>query len=86
MTRRYEVLEHVVEALAEVDGCAPSDVDYSLYEYIEPDALLTLVESEHTDWKLTFSVPGHTVEVRGSGRIFVDDTAVRELEVASTEV
>jgi hypothetical protein len=85
MTRRYEVLEHVVGALAEVEGRAPPDIDYSLYEHIEPDALVTLVESEHADWQLTFSVPGHTVEVRGSGQILVDGTVVRELEAASTE-
>ncbi|MEF8784694.1 MAG: HalOD1 output domain-containing protein [Haloarculaceae archaeon] len=81
MTHRYEILNDIVEAIAESEDCAPHDLDYSLYEHIETEALLTLAASEYTNWQLTFRVPDHTVEIRGTGQILVDDTVHRKLEL-----
>lgn len=86
MTRRHEVLTHVVEAIAEVDGCSPHNLGYSLSDHIAVEALLQLVASDHTDWQLTFSVPEHTVEIRGSGQIRVDDTVLRDFQSQRSEV
>jgi hypothetical protein len=80
MSSRYTILPRLVEILAETEGCAPNELDYSLQEYIETDALVTLAASDHTDWRLTFQVPDHTVEVRGSGNILVDDTRYAQPE------
>lgn len=78
MTRRYEVIPEIVEALAEADGVSPHDLEYTLYEYIDAEALETLVTSDHRDWELTFQVPGHSVTVRGGERILIDEEAVRD--------
>lgn len=86
MTRRHEVITHVVEAVAETEGCAPSELDFSLYDHIDADALLALATSEHADWQLVFHVPDHTVSLRGNGQILVDGTIRRELDLPTTEV
>jgi len=85
MTRRHEVLPKTVEALAEVEGGRPQDLEYSLYDHVETEALVALGASDHTDWELTFQVPDHTVAVHGDGRILVDGRVVREYERASTQ-
>lgn len=79
MTPRHGILSAVVEAIAEADGCSPHNLDYSLYDYIEADALVLLAASAQTDWQLTFEVPDHAVTVHGNGQILVDDVVRREL-------
>lgn len=79
MTIRPEVLHHVIEALAAVEGVDPNELEYSLYDHVETDALRILVMSDHTDWELSFRVPDHTVEVHGDGRILIDGVVVRDL-------
>jgi hypothetical protein len=85
MTSRTELLHHVVEALAEVEGVEPHEFEYSLYDYVETDALRILSTSDHTDWELSFRVPDHSVEVRGDGRILIDGVVVRDLNTESFE-
>jgi hypothetical protein len=81
MTRRHEVLSDLVKAIAETEECSPHNLEYSLYEYIETDAIATLVGSKHTAWELTFQVPDHTVVVRGNGQILRDDNLVQDLNL-----
>ena len=69
--------------IAEADGRSPHDLEYSLAEYVDPEALVSLVDSEHTDWTFSFEVPDHTVEIRGDGQIRIDYAIVREREQAS---
>ena len=78
MIRPGKIMSNVVNAIAEAEDCSPEDLEYSLYEHMETEALLTLAASDHTDWRLTFTVPDHTVEVRGNGRILVDDILIRD--------
>jgi len=76
--RRHEIIPEVARAVAEVKGCSPLELNYSLYDYVDTTALRSQWESERTDWELTFETPDHTVVVRGSGEILVDDAVVRE--------
>lgn len=83
MSTHDEFLIHVIEAIAEADGRSPDDLGYSLYDYVETDALLTLAESGHTDWVLTLQVPDHSVTVQGNGKILVDGTVHRESDLSA---
>jgi hypothetical protein len=83
--RRKHIVSTVVESIAEVDDCPADDLGYALYEHVETEALISLAASDHTDWRLTFTVPGHTVEVRGSGQVLVDGTVMNELGPASKQ-
>jgi len=85
MNPRHGILSAVVEAIAEADGCSPHDLGYSLYDYVEADALVLLAASERIDWQLTFEVPDHDVTVCGNGQILVDDVVRRELPPASEQ-
>jgi hypothetical protein len=86
MTRRHEVITYIIEAIAEVEDCAPPELDFSLHDHIEADALLALATSGHSDWQLVFHVPDHTVSLRGNGQILVDGKVHRELDLPTTEV
>lgn len=83
MSARHEILPQIVDAIAEADGRPPHELDYSLHDHIDPEAVVDLVTSNHTDWHLTFRVPDHTVEIRDNGQILVDYSVVRELEEPS---
>lgn len=83
MSARHEILPQIVDAIAEAEGRPPHELDYSLQEYIDPEAVVHLVTSNHTDWHLTFQVPDHTVEIRDNGQILVDYSVVQESEELS---
>jgi len=85
MTLRHEILPIIIDAIAEQEDCSPQELDFSLHEHIEVEALLTLVMSEYTDWQLTVHVPDHTIEIDGSGTILVDDTVQRKLDKRSKQ-
>lgn len=85
MTRRHEILSEIVTALADVEDCQPHELEYSLYDHVDPEAIIALVASDQTDWQLTIHVPDHTVEIRGDGQIRVDDGVPREVERSSQQ-
>lgn len=66
----------VVRAIADIEGVAPEDLDFRLYDVIDPDALDALAEHSN-GWKIEFVANGHDVLVTGDGRIVVDGTEVR---------
>lgn len=67
----------VVEAVAEAEGVAPNELRYQLYDYIDPDALRRLEDSENSEWSLQFKVADHRVTVDSTGEITVDGTEYR---------
>jgi len=77
---RHEALPKIAESIAEVDGCPTHELGYSLHEHIDTEALVSLVSAEQRNWKLAFTVPDHTVEIRGDGQRRVDYAIVGELE------
>lgn len=77
MTDQPELVPDVIDAIAEIEQTHPSDLDITLYDHIDPDALTLLATSEHTDWRLQFELPDYTVEVHGDGSVFVDGTVVQ---------
>jgi len=77
MTRNNALTLAVVDALAAAEHCAPQELDYSIHEYVDSDALSALTAMERATWELTFQVPGHEVIVTGDGRIYVDGDLVQ---------
>ncbi|MFB6120801.1 MAG: HalOD1 output domain-containing protein [Halobacteriaceae archaeon] len=75
--RRDAVIPIIIGAIADVEGCSPHDLDFTLYDHVDTNALRSLCASDQTDWKLTFEVPDHTVLVRGTGEVRVDGEPVR---------
>jgi hypothetical protein len=83
--RHKHIVSTVAESIAEADDSRADDLGYALYEHVETEALMRLAASDHTDWRLTFTVPDHTVEVRGSGQVLVDGTVMNEPERTSKQ-
>lgn len=57
----------VVNALAELEEVDPTDLDYTLYDHIHPEALDTLIQSGPV--AVTFTVNQYTVHITESGTI-----------------
>lgn len=62
----------VAETLAEVEGVDPTELDFALYEYVDPDVFDRLGNRE-TPWQLSFRVDGREVSVSSYGTVTVFD-------------
>lgn len=69
----------IVESIAAIEGVHPTDVDFSLYESIDPDALDTLFANPEDDEETAgedkivaeFQTDGYVVQIRENGKIMV---------------
>jgi hypothetical protein len=66
----------VTAAIADAEGVEPSELDYQLYDYVDPEALELLASRSEDSWTLTFSVPDHEVTVTDEGQVLVEDQRV----------
>lgn len=80
MSATRNPLVDVVEAVAEVEGVEPQELEYTLYEHVCPEAIQGLVEGDYEDWELTFRIPGHEVCLRADDGVYVDGEYVRALD------
>ena len=72
-----QLLVDLVDALAEAEGVPPDEMDYTLHDYVDPDALVRLAEGCSSDWQLTFDVSGHQVKITDGNQLIVDDVTYR---------
>lgn len=77
MTRTRDLTLAIVDALAAVEHRAPQELDYSLHDHVDTDALRALDSMNGTQWTLTFQVSNHEVTVADDGRDSVDGELVR---------
>jgi len=73
------MIAEVTAAIADAEGVEPSELDYRLYDYVDPDAIEQLASGPDNSWTLTFSVPNHEVTVTDGGRVVVSDERVERL-------
>jgi len=73
------MIAEVTTAIADAEGVEPSELDYRLYDYVDPDAIEQLASGPQNSWTLTFSVPNHEVTVTDDGRVLVEDERVERL-------
>lgn len=79
-----EVVVDVIEALAEADGLEPTELDYNLSDYMDPDVIEKLDALDDGRWELTFRVSDHQVTINHEDQIIVNgvnyavDSARRE--------
>jgi len=62
----------IVEAVADAEGDEPAELDFTLYEHVEPGAIELLAANETATRTLTFQLPNHDVTVTSDGRVLVD--------------
>ena len=68
------IIPDIIKWIAEAKGIEPDDLDVSIYEYVEPDAIQQLASHGTTSWTLSFELPSHNVTVTGDGSVLVDGT------------
>ena len=69
---RDEIIVEIVQALAEADRLNLDEVEYTLYEYINPAVLTELADYDGGTWEFTFEIADHEVTITSDGRLFVD--------------
>lgn len=68
------VTADIVEAIAEAEGTDATELDFSLQEHIDTDALRLLVEHRSSSWTVRFQVSDHQVVLSGDGAVQVNDS------------
>lgn len=63
----------VIQAIAAVEDLDPMDVEFTLYDHVQPDALDMLVghESATGNVEISFTIDGYRVRVRDTGEVTV---------------
>lgn len=85
MTAPDDLALETVRAIAAVEGVEPHELDCSLHDYVATDALGSTAAMDREEWKLTFTVPGHSVTVDGTGPVSVDGERVRRSETVRAD-
>jgi hypothetical protein len=70
------ILNQISEAIADVEGVDPVNLDVSIQRCISTDAIQDLVNHESNSWRLQFETPNHVVNVTGNDKILVDGTRI----------
>lgn len=78
MYDQRDIVVEVIHALAEADGIAPDEIDFTLHEFVDPDVLTKLAASESKNWTFTFQVSDHQVKITSRGQLFVDGRLYRD--------
>lgn len=72
-----DVITEIVDAIAEANRMEAEELDFRLYDYIDPDVLVELASMERGQWEFTFQVEDHYIRFTHEGRLFVDGVARR---------
>lgn len=70
MTR--SLISDTVEAVADSRGVEPHELEITLGDYIDLDAVSQLAKHSDTTWTLRFELPEETVTITSDGAILVE--------------
>lgn len=73
-----ELIVDVIRALADADRLDLEEVEYTLYEYINPAVLTELADYDGGNWEFAFEIADHEVTITSDGRLFVDGVLCRD--------
>ena len=67
----------VIEAVAAIRGLEPLDLDITLYDFVDPDALDRLfLEQKGGDLEVELHLDGFLVTIRSDGHLSIEEDAV----------
>lgn len=88
MERENDVCDTVLSAVAEAEGVEPAELDQSLSEVVDPDALRALFAPKHDgtprEGAVTFTYCGYEVTVESPGGVRVSDPSGSASSAAGT--
>ena len=84
MNERSEIVIDIIDSLAKAEGVNAEDLEYTLYEHIDPSVLTRLTEMEAGAWTLTFQVGEHEVEINSRDELYIDGVPYKDSSTADT--
>lgn len=72
MTENETILYRITAALAAVEDVDPTELEYNLASYVDPETLVQMTSMEEGSWEFTFNVPRHEVTITQDESVFVD--------------
>lgn len=72
ITMTWSLISDIIEAVADSRGVEPHDLEITLGNYVDLDALNQLTERSNTTWTLRFELPEESVTVTSDGAILVE--------------
>jgi hypothetical protein len=66
------VTEQIIEAIADVEGIEPENLNSVLEDDVSTDAIRELVNHSSNSWRLQFETRNHIIQVMGNNTILVD--------------
>lgn len=67
-----DITRNVIESIAESKGVPPSELDFVLHDYIDPEALDLLASHDGGPWTLSLELPEHEVTITSDGLILIN--------------
>lgn len=67
-----DVIINIANSIADAEGVEPSELDITLEDHIDIEAVVQLVNAEKGSWRLSFDIPEYTVTVWSDGSILVE--------------
>lgn len=65
----------ILNAILEVEQASePRDLEFNVYDYIDLEAIDKLATTSDTEWRISFSIRDHSVELDSSHSLIVDGT------------
>jgi len=68
----HSPIPEIVGAVADAKSVDPNELDATLQEHVETDAIRLLAAHEDGSWTLSFEFPEHKVAVTSDGAVLVD--------------
>lgn len=73
----------IAEAVADVRGTQPTELDLVVDDYINTDAIHRLAADADASWSLTFRLPDETVTITSDGVVAVDGAQQRQMNFSA---
>lgn len=67
-----DIFTNILHSVADAKGVEPNELNLVLYDYIDMDAVVQLLNAEKENWSLSFDVPEYTVTVCSDGSVMVN--------------
>ncbi|WP_435065496.1 HalOD1 output domain-containing protein [Halobaculum sp. EA56] len=72
------VTGRVVEGIAAKEGTEPEQLELTVHEYLDAEALEQLVDHGRAEWELHTRIGGHDIRVYDDGTVVVDGKPTTE--------
>ncbi|NGM70249.1 hypothetical protein G6M89_14730 [Natronolimnobius sp. AArcel1] len=73
---REELTSDIIEAIAIYNDVCSSELGFTLYDHVDPDAINSLSKRSNSVWTVSFRVPTNNVTIDSRGNILVDGDQV----------